>query len=106
MPERNGRCGLMVRTGALVLGVASASGFASAETRGTRSVSACVPTSLTMSSWVPPTHHLTNVVLQGFAAEVEQASGGRLQFRMLPKHPVPAPATFDAVRDGLVDLSF
>ena len=74
MFERNGgRCGLIARTGALALGVVSASGFASAETREPRSVSACAPTTLTMSSWVPPTHHLTSVVLRGFADEVEQA---------------------------------
>jgi TRAP-type C4-dicarboxylate transport system substrate-binding protein len=60
---------------------------------------------LTMSSWAPPTHPLTSVVLQGFADEVEKASGGRLKFQMLPKHPVSGPGTFSAVRDGLVDVS-
>jgi TRAP-type C4-dicarboxylate transport system substrate-binding protein len=62
-------------------------------------------TTLTMSTWAPPAHPLTSVVLQGFADEVEKASGGRLKFQMLPKHPVPGPGTFDAVRDGLVDIS-
>src|SRR5690242_13789878 len=62
-------------------------------------------TTLTMSSWAPPTHPLTSVVLQGFADEVEKASGGQLKFQMLPKHPVVGPGTFDAVRDGLVDVS-
>jgi len=63
-------------------------------------------TTLTMSSWVSPQHHLTSVVLQGFGDEVEKASGGRLKFQMLPKHPAAAPGTFDAVRDGLVDVSY
>src|SRR5438552_6059003 len=63
-------------------------------------------TTLTMSSWVSPQHHLTSVVLQGFGDEVEKASGGRLKFQMLPKHPSAPPGTFDAVRDGLVDLSY
>jgi TRAP-type transport system periplasmic protein len=63
-------------------------------------------TTLTLSSWVPPSHHLTRIVLQGFADDVERASAGRLKFQMLPKHPVPPSATFDAVRDGLVDISF
>jgi TRAP-type C4-dicarboxylate transport system substrate-binding protein len=63
-------------------------------------------TTLTMSSWVSPAHHLTSVVLQGFGDEAEKASGGRLKFQMLPKHPAAAPGTFDAVRDGLVDLSY
>jgi TRAP-type C4-dicarboxylate transport system substrate-binding protein len=63
-------------------------------------------TTLTMSSWVSPAHHLTSVVLQGFGDEVEKASGGRIKFQMLPKHPSAAPGTFDAVRDGLVDVSY
>ena len=63
-------------------------------------------TTLTMSSWVSPQHHLTSVVLQGWATEVEQATAGRVKFTMLPKHPSAPPGTFDAVRDGLVDLSY
>jgi TRAP-type transport system periplasmic protein len=63
-------------------------------------------TTLTMSSWVPPTHHLTAVVLQGWASEVEKATDGRVKFRMLPKAPAAPPGTFDAVRDDLVDLSY
>ncbi len=67
---------------------------------------AVAQTTLTMSSWVSPQHHLTSVVLQGWATEVEKATSGRVKFTMLPKHPSAAPGTFDAVRDGLVDLSF
>lgn len=67
---------------------------------------AVAQTTLTMSSWVSPAHQLTSVVLQGFGDEVEKASGGRLKFQMLPKHPSAAPGTFDAVRDGLVDVSY
>ena len=63
-------------------------------------------TTLTMSSWVSPQHHLTSVVLQGWATEVEKATNGRVKFQMLPKHPSAPPGTFDAVRDGLVDLSY
>jgi TRAP-type C4-dicarboxylate transport system substrate-binding protein len=67
---------------------------------------AVAQTTLTMSSWVSPAHHLTSVVLQGFGDEVEKASGGRLKFQMLPKAPAAPPGTFDAVRDGLVDVSY
>jgi TRAP-type C4-dicarboxylate transport system substrate-binding protein len=67
---------------------------------------ASAQTTLTMSSWVSPTHHITAVVLQGWANEVEKVTGGRVKFRMLPKHPSAPPGTFDAVRDGLVDLSY
>src|SRR5262247_2096803 len=63
-------------------------------------------TTLTMSSWVSPQHHLTAVVLQGWANEVEKATDGRVKLQMLPKHPSAPPGTFDAVRDGLVDVSF
>src|SRR2546426_9836789 len=67
---------------------------------------ALAQTTLTMSSWVSPQHHLTAVVLQGWANEVEKVTHGRVKFQMLPKHPSAPPGTFDAVRDGLVDLSF
>src|SRR5436853_2656240 len=63
-------------------------------------------TTLTMSSWVSPQHHLPASVLQGWATELEKATNGRVKFTMLPKHPSAPPGTFDAVRDGLVDLSF
>jgi TRAP-type C4-dicarboxylate transport system substrate-binding protein len=60
---------------------------------------------LTYSSWVPPTHHLT-IWQANWAAEVEKATGGRVKFTSLPKAPAAPPGTFDAVRDGLVDLSY
>jgi len=72
----------------------------------TGSPAAAQTTTLTMSSWVSPQHHLTAVVLQGWANEVEKATSGRVKFTMLPKHPSAPPGTFDAVRDGLVDLSY
>jgi len=61
--------------------------------------------SLTYSSWVPPTHHLT-IWQANWAAEVEKATSGRVKFTSLPKAPAAPPGTFDAVRDGLVDLSY
>src|SRR5262245_15949349 len=70
------------------------------------SPAAAQTTTLTMSSWVSPQHHLTAVVLQGWATEVEKATNGRVKFTMLPKHPSAPPGTFDAVRDGRVDLSY
>ena len=67
---------------------------------------AAAQTTLTMSSWVSPQHHLTANVLQVWANDVEKTTNGRVKFAMLPKHPSAPPGTFDAVRDGLVDLSF
>jgi TRAP-type transport system periplasmic protein len=60
---------------------------------------------LTYSSWVPPTHHLT-IWQANWAAEVEKATSGRVKFSSLPKAPAAPPGTFDAVRDGLVDMSY
>ena len=62
-------------------------------------------TTLTYSSWVPPTHHLT-IWQANWAAEVEKATAGRVKFQSLPKAPAAPPGTFDAVRDALVDLSY
>ena len=63
-------------------------------------------TTLTMSSWVPPSHGLSKEFLPGWAAMVEKATQGRVKLVMLPKHPSAPPGTFDAVRDGLVDVSY
>jgi TRAP-type C4-dicarboxylate transport system substrate-binding protein len=62
-------------------------------------------TTLTYSSWVPPTHHIS-IWQANWGKEVEKATGGRVKFQGLPKAPAAPPGTFDAVRDGLVDLSF
>ena len=69
-------------------------------------VAASAQTTLTMSSWVGPTHPLTRDVLGAWAASVEKATNGRVKFQSLPKHPSAPPGTFDAVRDGLVDVSY
>jgi TRAP-type C4-dicarboxylate transport system substrate-binding protein len=89
----------MQRLTTLVLAVLTAGVLAAAQP-------ALAQTTLTMSSWVSPQHHLTSVVLQGWANEVEKATNGRVKFTMLPKHPSAPPGTFDAVREGLVDLSY
>ncbi len=63
-------------------------------------------TTLTMSSWVSPSHLLTKDVLAVWGQQVEKATNGRVKLQMLPKHPSAAPGTLDAVRDGLVDVSY
>jgi len=60
---------------------------------------------LTYSTWVPPTHHLS-IWQANWAADIEKATNGRVKFQGLPKAPAAPPGTFDAVRDGLVDLSY
>src|SRR5437763_1249570 len=100
-PERGGRMPNVSRPllAALIGGVLATAQSAAPQP-------AAQTTTLTMSSWVSPQHHLTATVLQGWASEVEKATGGRVKFQMLPKHPSAPPGTFDAVRDGLVDLSY
>jgi TRAP-type C4-dicarboxylate transport system substrate-binding protein len=62
-------------------------------------------TTLTFSTWVPPTHHLS-VWQRNWAADLEKATAGRIKGQELPKAPAAPPGTFDAVRDGLVDFSY
>jgi TRAP-type C4-dicarboxylate transport system substrate-binding protein len=85
----------MIRSSILALTAAGIAFAAPAQAQST----------LTFSSWVPPTHHLT-IWQANWAAEVEKATGGRVKFSSLPKAPAAPPGTFDAVRDGLVDLSY
>jgi TRAP-type C4-dicarboxylate transport system substrate-binding protein len=68
-------------------------------------LTASAQTVLTMSSWVPPSHNLS-VALAQWGADLEKATNGRIKVQMLPKAPAAAPGTFDAVRDGLVDVSY
>lgn len=63
-------------------------------------------TVLNASSWVPPAHLLTANVMVPWMQEVVKATEGRVKFNMLPKAPVGPPQTFDAVKDGIVDISF
>ena len=62
-------------------------------------------TTLTMSSWLPPTHVITKDMMMVWAKQVEGATQGRIKFNLLPKAVASPPGTFDAVRDGLADVS-
>ncbi len=68
-------------------------------------VPAQAQTTLTLSSWLPPSHATTRALVD-WAKEVEKASNGRIRHTLLAKG-VSAPAgTYDAVRDGLADVSW
>ncbi|GAB4178776.1 MAG: TRAP transporter substrate-binding protein [Rhodocyclaceae bacterium] len=73
---------------------------------GTLTVPAQAQTVLTMSSWVPPSHIITAKMMLPWAQDVEKATQGRVKFRLLPKAVASPPQSFDAVRDGLADVSF
>ena len=60
---------------------------------------------LTLSSWVPPTHTLTEGQRE-WCGMLEQKVQGKVKCNQLPRAVSAAPGTFDAVRNGLVDVSF
>ena len=63
-------------------------------------------TTLTLSSWVPPTQILHRELVLPWAAAVEAASQGRIKV-VIPAKGVSSPqGHFDAVRDGLADVTF
>jgi TRAP-type C4-dicarboxylate transport system substrate-binding protein len=60
---------------------------------------------LTASSWVPPTHALS-VTQAEWCAQLESKTAGKARCNILPRGVAAPPATFDAVRNGLADISF
>jgi TRAP-type C4-dicarboxylate transport system substrate-binding protein len=66
---------------------------------------AMAQTTLTLSSWVPPSHVLTTSQKDWcdmLAAKVP----GKISCNALPRAVAAPPGTFDAVRNGLADVSF
>jgi TRAP-type transport system periplasmic protein len=62
-------------------------------------------TVLTASSWLPPSHILSETQ-KAWCAQLESKTAGKIKCNVLPRAVAGAPATFDAVRNGLADLSF
>ena len=62
-------------------------------------------TVLTASSWVGPTHTLS-MAQKEWCDTLEKNTSGRVKCNILPRAPVAAPGTLDAVKNGLVDVSF
>ena len=85
----------------IVRGIAAA---ASAAVLGV-AVPAQAQTAIAVNSWVGATHLVTVDLLGGWMKEIEKASNGRLAPKMLTKAVTAPPGTFDAVRDGLADVS-
>lgn len=63
-------------------------------------------TTLTMSSWVPPGHIMHREVIVPWSAAVEKATQGRVKVNILPKGVASPAGHFDAIRDGLADVTF
>jgi TRAP-type transport system periplasmic protein len=68
-------------------------------------VPATAQTVLTASSWLPPTHVLSETQKE-WCNQLDQKTKGEVKCNVLPRSVAAPPATFDAVRNGLADLSF
>jgi TRAP-type transport system periplasmic protein len=67
--------------------------------------SAGAQTVLNVSTWLPPTHGATMAQNQWCEA-VEKETKSSVKCNLLPKAVSAPPGTFDAVRDGLADVSY
>ena len=68
-------------------------------------VAAQAQTVLTVSSWLPPAHILSETQ-KDWCAQLEQKTAGKAKCNVLPRAVAAPPGTFDAVRNGLADLSY
>jgi TRAP-type C4-dicarboxylate transport system substrate-binding protein len=62
-------------------------------------------TVFTVSSWVPPSHTLSQSQAK-WCDLLKAESNGRMRCNILPKGVAGPGGTFDAVRDGLADVSY
>jgi TRAP-type C4-dicarboxylate transport system substrate-binding protein len=62
-------------------------------------------TVLTVSSWVGPTHPLS-LAQKEWCDALEKRTTGKVKCNILPRAPTAAPGTMDAVKSGVLDLSF
>lgn len=61
---------------------------------------------LDLSSWVPAAHPLVAEMTLPYCKDIEAVTQGRVTCRVLPKAASSPPGTFDAIRDGVADISF
>jgi TRAP-type transport system periplasmic protein len=62
-------------------------------------------TVLTVSTWVPPAHILSQTQAKWCEALASE-SAGKMRCNILPRGVAPPAGTYDAVRNGLADVSF
>jgi len=66
---------------------------------------ATAQTVFTVSSWLPPSHTLSEAQKE-WCSQLEQKTAGKAKCNILPRGVAAPPATFDAVRNGLADISY
>jgi len=62
-------------------------------------------TVLTVSSWLPPTH-TASMAQKEWCDLLTENTKGRIKCNILPRGVSPAPGTYDAIKNGLADLSY
>lgn len=67
--------------------------------------SAQAQTVLTVSSWVPPSHGLS-MAQKAWCDQLEQITSGKMKCNILPRGVSAPPGTYDAIKNGLADVSF
>ena len=61
---------------------------------------------LTLSSWLPPTHPVVVNAIKPWAKQVHEATGGNVRIRVLAK-PLGSPLVhFDLAKDGVTDIAY
>jgi TRAP-type transport system periplasmic protein len=68
-------------------------------------LSAQAQTVITASSWLPPTHSLS-MAQKEWCDLLEKNTAGKMKCNILPRAVSAPPGTFDAVKNGLADISF
>jgi TRAP-type C4-dicarboxylate transport system substrate-binding protein len=79
--------------------------FVLAAATGLATLPAAAQTTLALNSWVPPNHSLTLAQTE-WCEIVSKNSGGKIRCNLLPRAVAAPPGTFDAVKNGLADVSF
>lgn len=67
--------------------------------------SASAQTVLTVSSWLPPTHGMS-VAQKEWCDLLEKNTTGKMKCNILPRGVANPPGTYDAIKNGLADVSF
>ena len=62
-------------------------------------------TVLTVSTWLPPTHGMS-MAQKEWCDLLEKNTSGKMKCNILPRGVTNAPGTFDAIKNGLADISF
>jgi TRAP-type C4-dicarboxylate transport system substrate-binding protein len=67
---------------------------------------AAVAETLTLSSWVPPTHYLQKDIIEPWIADVAKATEGRVTVKILPKPVGSPPQHWELARKGVADITW